>query len=73
MKNAKRAAAVIGLAAFPAIAFTPLTPYARTAQGDQCWTWHATTQDNSGRTLTCVHTPTTGHLMYWEYGGQTDS
>ena len=62
------------VAAAAVIAFAPLAPYAQQpAQGDQCSSWHATAQDSSGQTLTCVHTAQTGHLMYWEYGGQTDS
>jgi len=57
-----------GVAASAAVTFAPLTPFAQTAQGDQCWTWRATTQDSNGQTLTCVHGLNTGHMMYWQYG-----
>ena len=53
--------------------------HAQPAQGDQCYNWHATAQDASGRTLTCTHLPQSapgggsGHIMYWELGGAQDS
>ena len=62
------------LAAIVAVVLAPLTPYAQQpAPGDQCMNWHTTTQDNSGRLMTCTHLPDSGHLMYWEYGGPRDS
>jgi hypothetical protein len=68
--------AFVGIPALLAagIAVAPLTPYAQQPNpGDQCQNWHATTQDSNGRTLTCVHTAWGGHLMFWEYGGQSDT
>jgi hypothetical protein len=41
-----------------------------TTQGDQCFNWHATASDGNGRSLTCVHPPDTGHIMYWEFSGR---
>jgi hypothetical protein len=67
------AAAAAAIIAPTALLAAPVANAQQPAQGDQCWTWHATTQDSSGQTLTCVHTPTTGHLTYWEYGGPSDS
>jgi len=43
-----------------ALAPLPLSPN----PGDQCWNWHATTQDSAGRTMICTHLPDSGHLMY---------
>lgn len=59
------------IAAAIAAASIPLAQAPRahaTNQGDWCGTWHAITYDPNGRIMTCVHTPTTGHIMYWEYG-----
>jgi hypothetical protein len=52
-----------------ALAPLPLSPN----PGDQCWNWHATAQDAAGQTMTCTHTPDSGHLMYWGLGGPRDS
>ncbi len=66
---------IAGTAAITAaLVFVPLTPYAQApTPGQQCQTWHATTQDANGQTMTCTHLPDSGHLMYWEYGGPRDS
>ena len=57
------------VAAGIALAPLPLSPN----PGDQCWNWHATTEDSGGRTMTCTHTADSGHLMYWELGGPQDT
>lgn len=60
--------------ALMAAGLIPLTPYAQSpAPGDLCYSWHATTQDSNGQTMTCTHTPDSGHLMYWELGGPRDT
>jgi hypothetical protein len=61
-------------------AATPLAVLATTglahadppAPGDPCSVWHATTQDNSGRTMSCNHLMTGDHTLVWQYGGPAD-
>jgi len=65
----KRSIIAAGFGGMLAAGFLASAPLANaTNQGDWCGTWHATTYDPNGRIMTCVHTPTTGHIMYWEYG-----
>lgn len=66
-----RGMGVVALALGAGLMFAPSAH--ATGQGDQCWNWHATMQDSSGRTLTCTHLADSGHMMYWEYGGAQDS
>jgi hypothetical protein len=40
--------------------------------GDQCYIWHVTAQDASGRTMWCNHTMTGTHSLVWQYGGPSD-
>ena len=40
--------------------------------GDPCSVWHATTQENSGRTMWCNHRMTGTHALVWQYGGPSD-
>ncbi|MGO9035826.1 hypothetical protein [Mycobacterium sp.] len=56
-----------------AIIFAPSAHAQQIGQGDQCYNWHATTQDSNGNTLTCTHPADSGHMMYWEYGGPQDT
>ena len=37
--------------------------------GDACSEFHATTQDDTGRTMWCNPTMTGSHSLVWQYGG----
>lgn len=37
--------------------------------GDACSEFHATTQDDTGRTMWCNPTMTGSHSLLWQYGG----
>jgi hypothetical protein len=40
--------------------------------GQLCPSWHATSVDASGRTLTCNCTMTAPHNLVWQLGGPSD-
>lgn len=53
---------VVALASGPAHAQAP-------SPGEACSEYHATTQDDTGRTMWCNPTMTGDHSLVWQYGG----